>query len=362
MARSLVIDAGRETARSNDPNLRMNLLQAESWTAFLGGDDISLVDWLGERRLTCKRDGAGEAFPAARHARDRTARRFRAGRSCGCVARRIVRPIGQGDAPGAVTSVERQSADRPDRRRHRVATGHGADAAVAAAGRTQGAVVDVLAGFVALRRGDLGSAEASTVRALPMLAAACLASSLIDAFEVLALVHNARGNSVEASRYVGAATNQRRSAGIARSVLQIVTAPGLTMLADAAQTDAEIGNAWVEGATASIDVSVARANRSRGSRRRPTSGWPAVTSTERRVAELAATGLSNSEIAARLFVTAETVKTHLGHLCTELGLRNRAALAAVLLDQPTEPDRWCLGNVRVPRDNPVSPDPVIHRY
>ena len=69
-----------------------------------------------------------------------------------------------------------------------------------------------------------------------------------------------------------------------------------------------------------------------------------------------------AEIAARLFVTAETVKTHLGHLCTELGLRNRAALAAVLLDQPTEPDRSCLGNVRVPRDTPVSPDPVIHRY
>ena len=48
------------------------------------------------------------------------------------------------------------------------------------------------------------------------------------------------------------------------------------------------------------------------------------------MAELAAEGLSNPEIAQALFVTRKTVETHLGHVYRKLGITGRARLAAAL--------------------------------
>jgi DNA-binding CsgD family transcriptional regulator len=52
----------------------------------------------------------------------------------------------------------------------------------------------------------------------------------------------------------------------------------------------------------------------------------ALTASERRVVALAAEGLSNREIAERLFVTQRTVETHLGHAFAKLGVRRRDQL------------------------------------
>ncbi len=60
------------------------------------------------------------------------------------------------------------------------------------------------------------------------------------------------------------------------------------------------------------------------------SGVASLTASERRVAELAASGLSNPEIAQRLFVTRKTVETHLGHVYLKLDVNSRGALAARL--------------------------------
>ena len=55
------------------------------------------------------------------------------------------------------------------------------------------------------------------------------------------------------------------------------------------------------------------------------SGVGALTASERRVAELAAEGLSNPEIAQALFVTRKTVETHLGHVYRKLGITGRGS-------------------------------------
>ncbi len=73
----------------------------------------------------------------------------------------------------------------------------------------------------------------------------------------------------------------------------------------------------------------------RGSRERPSTGWASLTPTEREVAELAARGATNPDIASRLFMSRGTVKTHLSHVYAKLGISNRTELAAHA--QPSEP-------------------------
>ena len=65
-----------------------------------------------------------------------------------------------------------------------------------------------------------------------------------------------------------------------------------------------------------------------GARRPRPSGQ--LTPSERRVAELAAEGLSNKEIARTLVVTVHTVEVHLSHAYAKLGVRSRSQLAGRL--------------------------------
>ncbi len=65
-------------------------------------------------------------------------------------------------------------------------------------------------------------------------------------------------------------------------------------------------------------------------RREPATGLAALTPSERRVAELAAAGKTNRDIAESLFITQKTVETHLGHVYDKLGVRSRRKLPGSL--------------------------------
>jgi sigma-54 dependent transcriptional regulator, acetoin dehydrogenase operon transcriptional activator AcoR len=73
--------------------------------------------------------------------------------------------------------------------------------------------------------------------------------------------------------------------------------------------------------------------RSKGKRDCPRWGWDSLTQTERSVAELVAEGLSNSEVAPRLFISASTVDYHLRKIFRKLDIRSRTRLAGLVLER-----------------------------
>ena len=65
---------------------------------------------------------------------------------------------------------------------------------------------------------------------------------------------------------------------------------------------------------------------------RPVCGWQSLTDTELRVATVVAEGLTNAQVAERLFVSHHTVDFHLRQIFRKLALRSRTELARVLVE------------------------------
>jgi DNA-binding CsgD family transcriptional regulator len=154
--------------------------------------------------------------------------------------------------------------------------------------------------------------------------------TVLLALEELAHLSAAAGSAGEAARLLGASRSARRATGIVptteerRWIDETTTAIVARLGADEADA------ALADGETLSLDQSVAYARRSRGERGRPAAGWGSLTPTERQVVDLVADGLSNPQIAERLFMSRGTVKAHLTHVFSKLSVSTRAELAAVV--------------------------------
>lgn len=140
----------------------------------------------------------------------------------------------------------------------------------------------------------------------------------ILSLESLAELLAARGSAEAAGVLAGALARARAEAGAAARVLDL-----------GAEPDAD---AVVRGKELDLPGAVAYAMRARGPRRRPDTGWASLTPTERSVVDLAVQGLSNPDIAERLFMSRGTVKTHLAHVYAKLQVANRTELAALPRD------------------------------
>jgi predicted ATPase/DNA-binding CsgD family transcriptional regulator len=165
-----------------------------------------------------------------------------------------------------------------------------------------------------------------------------LRAFLPDSLEALGR-HGARIKpSADDIRMLAASNTARETMGLPRGPQQQTafeaTLRSLRESLEAAVIDA----AWAEGANLTLDDAVAYARRARGGRGRPSTGWASLTPTELEVVRLVAAGLTNPEIAARLFMSRGTVKTHLTHIFTKLEISNRTELATVASGRIT-PDR-----------------------
>jgi len=70
----------------------------------------------------------------------------------------------------------------------------------------------------------------------------------------------------------------------------------------------------------------------------PAAKLESLTRSERRVLELLARGLSNRELGRKLFVSEETIKTHVKRILAKLGVSSRAKAASVARDARLDPE------------------------
>lgn len=171
------------------------------------------------------------------------------------------------------------------------------------------AVADRLRRLAKAQRHPWGLATAKRCDALVRLGSKTEEEVAAVALEEAAAEYGELGLRFDRARtllLLGRAQRRRKKWAAARSALD-----------QAAAAFDEIGSpGWLEEARAELE---------RVGARRP-AGAGELSPAEQRVAELAADGLANKEIARTLFVSVKTVEGHLSRVYTKLGVRSRAQL------------------------------------
>jgi len=192
---------------------------------------------------------------------------------------------------------------------------------------------------VALEVGDSATAQAgvaacqktaeTTGRELHvLLARLCQAQLADDADGLLAVAEHLRGYGSPPLEALGL---EEAACRLARDGAHV---PARTALTKAVRLYADLGATWdIRRADTRLRALGVRRG-SRSLHRRATHGWQSLTPTQQRIAELVAQGLSNPDIAAQLFVSRNTVQTHVSSILTKLDMHSRVEL---ILHQ-TNPD------------------------
>jgi DNA-binding CsgD family transcriptional regulator len=180
--------------------------------------------------------------------------------------------------------------------------------------------------------GELDEAERTADRLQELSAAQNHPWGLVSAGRCRALIALARAGAYEERAALGLAEAAAayRELGLrfdgARTLLSLGRAQRRSRKWAAARASLEEAAISFGGLGASGWAEAARSELARVGARRPRPAGE-LTEAERRVAELAAAGLSNKEIASALVVTVRTVEVHLKHTYAKLGIRSRTQLA-----------------------------------
>jgi predicted ATPase/class 3 adenylate cyclase/DNA-binding CsgD family transcriptional regulator len=180
--------------------------------------------------------------------------------------------------------------------------------------------------YVAIAQDEPEQAERDTHEALAIALRTHGYLRLPDTLECLARLAADGANAHYAARLFGAADAIRQRTGQPRFPMYQAGYDAAVAAVRDALGQQDFDDIWAEGAGMSTVEAIAHAQRGRGERKRPTSGWASLTPTERDVVRLVSEGLGNNDIATRLFVSPRTVQTHLTHVYTKLGLTSRVQL------------------------------------
>ena len=97
------------------------------------------------------------------------------------------------------------------------------------------------------------------------------------------------------------------------------------------------------GALVHLDVplraSSAKNRPSKKKRIRQNFGWASLSASQLGIAELVASGLTNQEVAARLYLSRHTIDFHLREIYSKLGIDSRVKLARLVSEHPADQER-----------------------
>jgi DNA-binding CsgD family transcriptional regulator len=182
---------------------------------------------------------------------------------------------------------------------------------------------------VALIEGEVEAAEREAHDALSLCVREGIAWETFHALEILAQIALATGSPAEAARVAGAvgAIRARHDINV-RLAWHAEQFDVAVIAARESLGDEAFERSYAEGSALSTADAAAYVQRARGERKRPSFGWDGLTPTEREVVRQVSEGRTNPQIAEAMFISRETVKTHLSHIFAKLNMTSRAELAA----------------------------------
>jgi DNA-binding CsgD family transcriptional regulator len=179
---------------------------------------------------------------------------------------------------------------------------------------------------VAIVEGEPERAERDAHEALTRSAEIDARVGVPDILECLADIARDAGSLHEAVRLYGAADAIRQRIGVVRFMVHEPAYQSSISALREAMGENGFESTWTEGTGLATEQAIAYAQRGRGERKRPASGWASLTPAEREVVRLVCEGLGNKDIATRLFVSPRTVQAHLTHVYNKLDLTSRVQL------------------------------------
>lgn len=182
-------------------------------------------------------------------------------------------------------------------------------------------------GELARAQGDTNRARLLAREALTLRRQSGDVPGLVASLDALAGLEACSGRPEHAALMLGAVNALREGNGYIRTPAEATRyAVDLALLRRSLSPE-QLERAFANGAALSLDDAVAAASNGGGRGERPESGWSSLTEAEHKVAALVAEGLTNRGVAERLSIAPATVKRHLLHIFSKLGIARRSELA-----------------------------------
>ncbi|WP_307613440.1 LuxR C-terminal-related transcriptional regulator [Pseudarthrobacter sp. W1I19] len=186
------------------------------------------------------------------------------------------------------------------------------------------------AGVASMMLGDYAEAESALIEALKTTILLDDRPGLVLRLQALAANASMAGQSERSAKLLGATDMLRMQGGYRVSPFIRPLVEQATKLANAQLGNERYSRALREGTQLDNDAALALALGTKAARAAgptPKTADP-LSKRERQIAELAAEGLTNKEIASRLFVSERTVETHIYNILNKLGINSRSKIGA----------------------------------